>query len=102
MKMQNQSFLEFYYMCIEDGGVLPDRGLCRCFSEEILFPLSPLTYSINDKGWAIQTPRAEDAQEYWGYGEGDYFNVTHSVKTCTFTPLRQNIILLLAAINNEL
>lgn len=81
-------YLELYYKWMESGK-LPIDGLCRCFPKNELFrlmiPVSPMYVLYCGYMGDIITI------EYW---EGDRYK--------DFSPLRQNIILFLAAMNNEL
>lgn len=89
-------YLPLYYKWIR-AGKLPDSGLCHS-----------LWLDDNDL-FHLFKPKCPDG--YWAYWE-EYFDhpvYTQDVdndlkyKLCyEFNPLRQNIILLLAAINNEL
>jgi hypothetical protein len=96
--MKKKKYLPLYYKWMESER-LPHNGLCNCFglcySEdkwesgegyedfEIMFPLPYDDVNI-------------ECRNYWGAGE--------KVRNLhvAFTPLRQNIVLFLAAMNNEL
>ena len=87
-----KKYLEFYHKCMKTGR-LPKTGLCYCFdhNEDI-----KLFYPPSDNG-------------FWGYDgrniPGLYFKefgVSPYDLRFAFTPLRQNIVLFLAAMNNEL
>jgi hypothetical protein len=87
--------LDFYHKCLDDG--LPYGGLCACADhgliDEYLFELFEPTDDdiiiINSCNLSLW---------FWGAGLpfGDPGNIG------TFTPLRQTIILFMAALNNEL
>lgn len=80
-------YLPFYNKCIKSGKI-PDWGLCYSFHGNSFFQLID--------------PENGRHESYWGYSESvsDYVDYV-SVRT-EFTPLRQNIVLLMAAMNNEL
>ena len=94
--------LEFYKACMETG-VLPKEiyggGLCNCANEELidtdlLDDLHPTDEDF-DKLMDEHKNRC-----YWGsdLNSVEYLNtLSHS-----FTPLRQTIVLFMAAMNNEL
>lgn len=97
---KNTPFLEFYNNCIENK-TMPSDGLCNSIGQlknnrafELITP--------NDEELAVLSDEGK-SPVYWGYeipnGSKKYSQVEKYVK---FTPLRQNIILLCAAINNEL
>lgn len=76
--------LQFYMDCIIMDE-MPKEGLCSCawqgyINEELLFLFKPEEASI----WS-----------FWATGDGGY---TYK----SFSPLRQTIVLFMAAINNEL
>lgn len=86
-------YLPLYYKWIESGK-LPSPGLCACFGKIDLFQLMyPSAHTWDDF-------------YYWGYdGSEPSLNASFEVadkRAFTFTELRQNIVLLLAAMNNEL
>lgn len=86
--------LRFYEFCMEIGE-LPAYGLCVCAKrgyidnliwEEYMIPLG--NASLIDF-------------TYWGY-DGKFFNRGNYTYATKFTPLRQTIVLLMAAIKGEL
>lgn len=96
MSKRNKKHLEFYNRCMLSGNILPYGGLCECaelelIDESLLMLFVPERRS--DTIWAA----------YWAYEFGihdvNYNNKDHCIG---FTPLRQTIVLFMAAINNEL
>lgn len=91
-------FLDFYNRCIENGK-LPEDGICSSFENDThLFELLYM-FSGYTSEWGTNW--------YWGYNGDVYKWVGADPKKqdkimYTFTPMRQNIILLCAAINGEL
>lgn len=89
-------YLKFYKKCMETGE-LPSEGLCSCLPEEAIDLIAPSgeeedTLHTEGKPWL-----------YWGYGKTwKTAGRTSDLVPRTFTPLRQTLVLLLAAINNEL
>lgn len=84
-------YLEFYKKCLLDG-YLPYSGLCACFGG-------------NDAYFQLVMPKYFDSKyEYWGndYREKYSYDITSFVWEREFNPLRQNIVLLMAAMNGEL
>ena len=95
--------LDFYNECMKTGE-LPEKGLCGCaleglISNDLLNLFKPTTEE------EIKLHEENTSYIFWGYGlfytdEDDcqqYYNVRYS-----FTPLRQTIVLFMAAMNNEL
>ncbi len=86
--MEKEEYLPLYFKWMKTGQI-PTEGLCRYFEGE-----DPLFNLID--------PENGSGETYWGcdkYGKGgDYRCATAKV----FGPLRQNVILLMAAMNNEL
>ncbi len=85
------SYMDFYYKYAETGK-LPKAGLCNCFSADQLDLIMPDDY------WPW---------DFWAYDRLYGLDVLNnaSLRTrvaYTFGPLRQNLVLLLAALNNEL
>lgn len=87
-------YLEFYKRCLKTGE-LPSSGLCGTFYEDMKYfdpPKHPLYYD----NW------------FWAYdGEpyGSWCNIPVRKQlqiSYKFTPLRQNIVLLMAAMAGEL
>jgi hypothetical protein len=93
-------YLDFYKKCMDDGSRLPwwseterCNGLCPAF------------YMYMDDGFAElkslfepELPEGEeenDINRFWGSGDPS------SPRMTEFTSLRQNIVLFLAAMNNE-
>jgi hypothetical protein len=84
------SYLDFYNKCMESGQ-LPHYGLCACFD--------------NDSNFTLVSPEIFESKfMYWG---NDMLDAMPAVTTTdewqrAFNPLRQNIVLFMAAMNNEL
>jgi hypothetical protein len=97
MKKQPGRYLTFYYKFM-DRGVIPNFGLCNVFDNGLdndLFEL--LKPTPEDKAEIISEGLSTSA---WGSGLPTPSDVDGLLTK--FTPLRQNIVLLMAALNNEL
>lgn len=92
---KKKKYLLLYYKWME-AGRLPKMGLCNCFPN-------------SNRSFKLLTPTENDKvadNVYWAYGR----KVTRHVYSTRFpeatkfkfTPLRQNIVLLMAALNDEL
>lgn len=85
--------LEFYYKCMESG-LIPNAGLCLCKgidNQKLLLFEPPDNHKINSASNCLSSA-------YWASGlRYDDINRCHK-----FTPLRQTIVLFMAAMNNEL
>ncbi len=84
-------YLDFYNKYMKTGK-LPSWGLCNCFIHDI---------EIFTPGGTID----QDNSWYWGYDGEDRIGINASsyiTYRIAFTPLRQNIVLFLAAMNGEL
>jgi hypothetical protein len=79
-----KKYLKFYKECMKSGR-MPDAGLCFVFGNDDLFN-SMFAYQMECF--------------YWGYNGTDKYN--RNKVAFTFTPMRQTIVLFLAAMNNEL
>ena len=77
-------YLKFYKECLRYG-FMPNPGLCYTFRYDPLFQLID--------------PERGEMISYWGHDGDD--DSEHIIRF-EFTPLRQNIVLLMAAMNNEL
>lgn len=91
--------LDFYERNIEHM-IMPDEGLCMCASddkissdilEEYFQPTPEERYDLVTEGLSTF---------YWGSGISKYNQ--YDEIAYVFTPLRQTIVLFMAAINNEL
>ena len=83
-------YLDFYYECLETG-YLPGSGLCHTdVASTDLFQLIKPTDEDIDKLYGEGKPVV-----WWGMGDFEH-------STYEFSPLRQNLILLMAALNGEL
>ena len=88
-------YLSLYYEWLSTG-LLPTGGLCQCLSE------------IDRQGTInLFKPKRARHNAFWGYDGknrvlwGIYCEFDEAVAR-EFTPLRQNIVLLMAAMNGEL
>lgn len=90
-KINEGRYLAFYKRCIERGA-LPSAGLCgtRISNTPLFDQITPSASDIN------KLRKANLPSSFWGM---ETFSVTG---LRDFTPLRQNLVLLLAAMNNEL
>lgn len=88
--------LDFYMACTKDG-ILPEWGLCTCarrglISERLLNIMTPSEADMR------QLQKERKGTGFWGSGLGqDNFNRINK-----FTPLRQTIVLFMAAMAGEL
>jgi hypothetical protein len=87
----DMSYLEFYYKYAEPG-ILPKHGLCSCFGEQAMILFNPDDFMPWD---------------YWAYSGARGSLTTDLIVLrdkigLTFCPLRQNIVLLMAAMSGEL
>jgi hypothetical protein len=93
--MKKKKYLPLYYEWMKTG-TMPSAGLCEIFYdfaedyEDCFFSLMKPTQSDYDQLFDENLPRI-----YWGLGEP-------IGSTKAFTPLRQNIVLFMAAMNGEL
>jgi hypothetical protein len=83
--MANKTKYLSFYKKYAKIGTLPSDGLCTCFDS--YRDIRELFKPDNVNSWTYW------ASEEDGYSNNRYYD---------FNPLRQNIVLLLAAINNEL
>jgi len=83
------TYLPFYYECIETG-YIPRLGLCSIFGIDQSFRLLCPTSDDYDQLQEDGLPMV-----YWGKGGWEY-------SASDFSPLRQNIVLFMAAMNGEL
>lgn len=90
-------YLKFYERCMKSGQ-LPSSGLCNCFGS--------FCHGTKNKKLSLFDPSDEEYTRlyahnkcitYWGSGLSSYAPIVGF----KFTPLRQNIVLLMAAMNNE-
>lgn len=86
-------YLKFYKKCVKTGKI-PKNGLCECLPQKSIDLISPSSEDL------VILEEEELLTGYWGSGLR-YYNLPHD-KAYKFTPLRQTLVLLLAAINNEL
>ena len=92
-----KKFLDFYEKCMESGELLPEAGLCQCK------PFKGSKEFRRIKATGEEQQKLQDmglTSGYWGSGLPYYTN-NHEV-TYSFTPLRQTIVLLCAAMAGEL
>jgi hypothetical protein len=91
-----KKYMKFYKECVESNR-LPNgaSGLCESLK------------SADSELFSLLTPTQDDSFDLIHEGKsatfwGSYLPRDHPKCTKYFTPLRQNIVLLLAALNNEL
>lgn len=89
-------YLDFYYKCLETGLIVDkgqlSLGLCAALPrsfQKTFYPTVDEEDTLLKEGFC---------PVYWASGLPLY----HKDETCVFTPLRQTIVLLMAAMNNEL
>jgi hypothetical protein len=85
------SYLKYYKKHIDKGSISGEGGLCWSFGRRKLFRLVEPTESDFEDLRNEHMPRGHWAAYTWA----------GNIQT-DFTPLRQNIVLLLAALNDEL
>jgi hypothetical protein len=83
-------YLNFYNQCMVSGR-LTGPGLCRCLDELDVAIFQP-GETDDDNDW------------HWGYdGETGFLECPSAIEyVWSFTPMRQTIVLFLAAMNDEL
>lgn len=94
------NYLEFYKKCMETGRI-PYAGLCNCIPSEedklIIKPTRDDLYEVEREGYSTI---------FWGSGVINTIESDPQLKveeeSQGFTPLRQNLVLLLAAEKNQL
>lgn len=89
-------YLDFYYKCVKDGNIMPVRGLCEVFGKWFE---APYKWKYYHPLFELMFPEPYNggSTPYWGseseFREDDEYKLT---------PLRQNIVLFMAAMNGEL
>lgn len=85
--MKMGKYLKFHFECLKNGG-MPKDGLCNNNLDDIQIfkPTNSDLEELMNEGLPVI---------YWGAGENPY-------SLFKYTPLRQNIVLLMAAMNGEL
>jgi hypothetical protein len=88
-------YLQFYIDCMERNERLPDYGLCNALGGTLLELFEP---TASDEKELIKEGLSA---LYWasGYPTDSKYDLQ---RWHSFTPLRQTIVLFMAAINNEL
>lgn len=97
--------LRFYINCMETGEI-PGHGLCGCdevglFNEGLLslfIPNQSDIITLHNEKYIVNL----DVDSFWGAGTDIDDNFNAHNRAYSFTPLRQTIVLFMAAINNEL
>ncbi len=89
MKKKKGKYLKFYNDAIKYGK-MKDAGLCECFEFDGFIVLFEPTYENKD-----ELRDNKKSVMYWGSDNGNWL-------CYKFTPLRQTIVLFMAAMNNEL
>jgi hypothetical protein len=89
--MAKKKYLKFYQECL-DSGRMPDAGLCICLGKRKMEIFQPIGREVNYYDGVL-------TGLYWAsdVNPGDSF-----ARHYGFSPTRQNIVLFLAAMNNEL
>jgi hypothetical protein len=77
-------------------GEIPGEGLCSCFSENTKIEL----FSPTNDDYATLM-REGEATTFWGFGGSWRYSNSYDRRKL-YTPMRQTVVLLMAAINNEL
>lgn len=99
---KNKKHLAFYTKCMETGK-MPMPGLCYVVDDKRY----RLDGEISAELLTIMSPTAPDllrlrhdglSTSFWASG----FPNGHQENMCYFTPLRQTVVLFMAAMNNEL
>lgn len=96
--------LDFYFDCM-NSGILPTTGLCHCaeksqYIDAELFELFKPTEGDYEALCKEGVVLRDCGEGYWAAGAK--MDDIRSNRAYGFTPLRQTIILFMAAINNEL
>lgn len=89
------TFLELYKKWIENE-LLPENGLCLCVPDELIKTLDLFNPDYDE---ILDLTRENIACVYWGSGMSISSNDIKRRRG--FTPLRQTIVLLCAALNGE-
>lgn len=88
-------YLDFYKECLKSKQ-LPTQGLCFSLLDAELDLFAP-------PGWYNREIGYNEYDEwYWGYNGDKQSGESDNERRFAFTPLRQTIVLFLAAMNNEL
>lgn len=82
-----KKYLPLYFKWMKNGGWMPEAGLCNCFGDFV-------TAEYDDLFKIMIPDNVDMLPSAWAGGEND--------SVYDFTELRQNIVLLMAALNNEL
>lgn len=90
--------LDFYYECLEKNR-LPHKGLCNCALTGLISP-GLLIHFIPDSEELFSLGMNGLSQGWWA-SDVEFLGDTFT-KEYGFSELRQNIVLLMAAMNNEL
>lgn len=92
MKKKKYSYLKDYQNWMIDGK-MPNNGLCNHYGDyehlELMTFISPNSKEKDELFWQ------NNSHLFWG-------SDSHKENRYVFTPLRQNLVLLMAALNNEL
>lgn len=93
MKKNKPKYLKLYREWVKPKGFLQTGSICMEFNYRYHYPeyslIEPTSADIK------KIKRAGHDAAYWGSGN-------YSIRWGIFTPLRQNLVLLMAALNNEL
>lgn len=98
--MKKKKYLPLYKTWVK-AGELPEDGLCNCFG----LCLSEDEYELDPEHELFPLMYPEETSNppsgYWGCGPEEQM-IDGNNWNKEFTPLRQNIVLLMAAMNGEL
>lgn len=97
---KNKKHLDFYYKCMETGRLPGGDGLCKeallgRISESLLSKIDPMNLCWQYRSNNYEELFGDICLPYWGSDDSLW-------RRGQFTPLRQTIVLLMAAMNNEL
>jgi hypothetical protein len=87
LNIETMKYLPLYYEWMERGRI-PESGLCNCFP--------------NDKYLDLLSPTSIHEQKWCWWANGDKYVLNTTIWEYGFNPVRQNIVLFMAAMNNEL
>ena len=99
--MKKKKYLPLYEKWMETGN-LPEWGLCNCFGKWLVIEEK---WKYNDKLFPLFVEEMHRKDEFWAFEDDDdvsYVLEPAEIVGRQFSPLRQNIVLLMAAMNGEL
>lgn len=92
--MKKKKYLEFYEQCMNNSGMMSAPGLCDALGA--FNPVLQLFEPTDENRTELQ--RKDLSTWYWGSG----MRYDNPNRAGTFTPLRQTIVLFMAAMEGEL